>query len=887
MKKLICLILVIVMSFSCGTVTFATESPTNKIDIPKMPVASDNIIGYAASSGTEGSIPSGAVQTPTTGWDPVAYPSSSSMYDMMKSGGTVVANGKLFIGATCTVRATDTPVRFTAVDTEHNRDYRSRNADGSYNVTSAGQKGMLMIVTTSTNHGIATFMGDVIFDDICILDRSPAGVATPSTLEVGSTGRMVITNTVDFISTGEYNSKLSVREGGYLYLDALGFESISGEGTVVLGDLIVDRVTADTFAGFCGIVCTSDGTVMYDMRVNNNQNVDMIASPVYAIDTTNKTLIYENNFDTADALADFVQYNGKFTVKDGRAVLDSYSKATNAFILYAGNAPELRNLKEYVIEVDLYNVQTAAGLVAFCELSEASNAGHGYAGYNVFVNSTGQKPAIRTASEDGKSNPFLKVCPWRINPGDDIHIEAAVCGDIVQVRFSYLSDGREFWTFSLNDTAWRGSSFGLMAYTKIYDDVLDCRKSSFDNLRISVLQDKDEQTTYKTVGGSFEYGYQARATADGSIAVAENINNSMGSASVKTFLPAEGNVGLVFGYGEDGSYYKFAVSSDKKLHLIKVSGGKTTTLKTTSLSAMGTGQWGVCELRAVYYLGKIYCYLNNKCLLAYTDKNYLTGGGVGIFSDKAGGVLLGLSTSLKTEPDSADIVMWGHSHMQAWYYAAEDLSEHGVVANLGVGGSNTPYWNALTNEISSYNADIIIVMSGSNDMGKYSVNQIVAYLKDTFAKIKAKNPDVHFILITEWLQPSRLETYGDKVREMEQRWRQLADEDPLSITIVDGYSIPLDEDGNFSDALFTDTQHMGVLGYTELEKRVSAAIENVKAGVFIGGGSYTNIDLTLLVRRLAGWDIDVPDACLDVTGDGKLTNRDALMLIKKITEWNS
>ena len=122
---------------------------------------------------------------------------------------------------------------------------------------------------------------------------------------------------------------------------------------------------------------------------------------------------------------------------------------------------------------------------------------------------------------------------------------------------------------------------------------------------------------------------------------------------------------------------------------------------------------------------------------------------------------------------------------------------------------------------------------------------------------------------------------------MEQRWRQLADEDPLSVTIVDGYSIPLDEEGNFSDAIFTDTQHMGVLGYTELEKRVSAAIENVKAGVFTGGGSYSNIDLTLLVRRLSGWDIDVPDARLDVTGDGKLTNRDCVALIKKIAEWNS
>ena len=163
--------------------------------------------------------------------------------------------------------------------------------------------------------------------------------------------------------------------------------------------------------------------------------------------------------------------------------------------------------------------------------------------------------------------------------------------------------------------------------------------------------------------------------------------------------------------------------------------------------------------------------------------------------------------------------------------------KYGKVANLGVGVSNTPYWNALTEEISSYNADIIIVMSGSNDMGSKTTKLITNYLKDTFKQIQKATPDVHFILITEWFQPSRIEQYKSKVIEMEAAWRDLANNSPSSVTVVDGFSIPLDEDGNFSDALFTDTQHLGILGYKELAKRVSEAIDNVKAGVFLGGGA--------------------------------------------------
>ncbi len=561
------------------------------------------------------------------------------------------------------------------------------------------------------------------------------------------------------------------------------------------------------------------------------------ADPVLAIDTSKKTVIYENGFESADALDDFKQFNGNFSVKDGKAVLSSYSKSTNAFILYNGNDPRLKGIKDYIVEVDLYNVQTAAGLVAFCSPDKASEVIHGYAGYNIMSNSTGQKLAVRGSSEDGKSTPFLKVSTWRINPGDNIHIEAAVSGELIQVRFTDLKDGREIWACSAKNSDHRGASFGLMAYTKIYDGVLDCRKSSFDNLRVSLLSEGASSHSYKTVSGSFEYSEQAKATADNSLAVAGEAGNSAGTAAVTTFLPESGNAGLVFGHGADGSYYKLALSSDKKIHLIKVTATSRSTLKTTSLSAMGAGPWGACELRAVYNNGRIYCYLNDKCLLSYTDKSCLSGSGVGIFSDKAGALFSGLYTSTVAEPDKADIVVWGHSHMGGWYDAQDDLAKYGKVANLGVGGSNTPYWTALTEEICSYDADIIIVMSGSNDMGSKSAKQIAADLKNTFSKIKAKTPDVHFILITEWFQPSRIEKYESKVRQMETEWKAFADEDPSLVTIVDGFSIPLDANGKFSDKIFTDTSHFGINGYRELVKRVCAALDNVKAGVFTGSGS--------------------------------------------------
>lgn len=565
------------------------------------------------------------------------------------------------------------------------------------------------------------------------------------------------------------------------------------------------------------------------------------ATTSYGIDTSKKTQIYENTFDTVDSLSDFTQYNGKFTVTDGRAKLSSYSKATNAYMLYHGSINDLNSSSSYVVELDLYNVQTAAGLVAFCEREKATEQIHGYSGYNVFTSSTGQKLAVRSSGEDGKSTSSLKVCSWRINPGDDLHIEAAVSGEIVQVRFFDLNSGRELWTYSTVNTEHRGVAFGIMAYTRIYDGKLDCRKSSFDNLRVSLLNEKAGASPLNNIKGKFiTDNDRITSQQNGSLATIDGISQKTGTVSAKTFLPSQNTAGVIFSYSEDGSYYKFGISSDKKLHLQKIKGAKATTLKTTSLSAMGIGPFGVCELRAVYDGENIYCYINGMCLICYKDKSALQGDGIGVYSDNAEHTLYGLSHSDVATPDRADIVIWGHSHMQGWYFAEQTLADYGKVANIGVGGSNTPYWNKLTDEISSYGADTVIVMSGSNDLKSYSNTQTLSTLKDTFNKIKSKNPDVHFILITEWFQPSRIDEYENKVKDMEKLWRRFGEENPSLVTVVDGFSIPLNENGKFSDTLFSDTQHFGILGYEELEIRVKAALDKIKNG--IPAGTQTSAD---------------------------------------------
>lgn len=62
------------------------------------------------------------------------------------------------------------------------------------------------------------------------------------------------------------------------------------------------------------------------------------ANPARAIDTSGKVKVYENTFDTDDALKDFKSFNGTWGIVDGRAKLLSYTNGNmNTFTIYNGD----------------------------------------------------------------------------------------------------------------------------------------------------------------------------------------------------------------------------------------------------------------------------------------------------------------------------------------------------------------------------------------------------------------------------------------------------------------------------------------------------------------------------------------------------------------------
>ncbi len=337
--------------------------------------------------------------------------------------------------------------------------------------------------------------------------------------------------------------------------------------------------------------------------------------------------------------------------------------------------------------------------------------------------------------------------------------------------------------------------------------------------------------------------------------------------------------------------YKLAYSSDKYLYLIKVVDGGETVLKKTQY-LHGTSWWGAGDIRAVYDGETVYGYFLDKCLIKYTDPSPLTGTGVGVFSDAAGNTILNFAISDIETPDKADIIIFGHSHMGRWFHAHHVLGKYGKVMNLGIGGSTTAFWNTIADELTTYGADTVVIMSGSNDLALRENTVTLGYLSDTIDTLKRSNPDLEVILITEWYQPGRYEEYAAKVRDMNRLWTEYAAKNSKWITLVDGFGIAMNEDGSFNGFLsdgttvnpevFADSQHLSILSYDKLNARVTEALEyrfNGGTGDADGDGVVTVNDVLSAIRMVINQD-DSKKFYLDVSGDGKVTVLDIIIILK-------
>ena len=467
------------------------------------------------------------------------------------------------------------------------------------------------------------------------------------------------------------------------------------------------------------------------------------AVPVNPISNDGAVLVYQNTFDDEASIADFTQYRGTWSVVDKTLRLTDYSSNTNSFIIYTGDTA-VTSLTDYIVEVDILNSQGATGLVARADLDSVCDQNHGHCGYLSMVGSNGYITGIRTSSADGKSTTIFNASKQLLHHGVDIHVRIAVRGNVITTTVTDISSGMDLWGWTQIDNSWTKGSIGLFAYTKILDG-LDNRNVSFDNLKVYTLPALTDESDFTAVSGGFSQHGTARldSTAADSVAVYKT-SQKTGTVQAQVFTPASGKVGLVFAK-EENSYYKLAYSSDKYLYLIKVVDGAETVLKKTQY-LHGTSWWGIGDIRAVYDGETVYGYFLDKCLIKYTDSSPLTGTGVGVFSDAADNTILNFETSDVTVADKADIIIFGHSHMGRWFHAHHVLGDYGKVMNLGIGGSTTVFWHTIAEELTTYDADTVIIMSGSNDLALRENTVTLEYLSGTIDIMKKANPDLEVIL---------------------------------------------------------------------------------------------------------------------------------------------
>ncbi len=614
--------------------------------------------------------------------------------------------------------------------------------------------------------------------------------------------------------------------------------------------------------------------------VSDAENFDVYAT---LVDTSGAVEVYRNTFDDASALDDFKQH-GEWGVENQKARLlaNQTNTNTNAYILYNGANEALKNLTDCIVEVDIYNLQQAEGLVARCDVATANAKIQGYMGFNPNFNTAGTKAYNRvTNTTDGSGATGLGTSAEICKPGDDVHLTVVFRGTTAQYFVSDLETGKVLCCLTAETDLHPSGSFGLMAYTKVMNG-LDNSKSFFDNLVVKTLPANTGEGYEKADFAAKQFGNDLlQLNADGMLAIHKTLTMENGTAEVQAFMPAgatastfpgeivKGNTrvdraGLVFNYAEDGSsYYKLQMHRTYKItavtdgaitdastkvytQLIKVVNGTETELKSYYT---GLGSNGPVDLRVVKDGGKIWCYMNDRCYAAIEEAEPLTGTGLGVFTDLSGAAFANLSTSDVTECDKADLVTWGHSHIGGWINFCDVVAEYGKGVNVGIGGLQTQDMPGIINEMASYEPEVIVIMIGSNNYSKGAKTN-TADLKKYNEQLHALLPDAKIIVITEWWQPVRLETYGQTVLDLNAAYRAYAAETDY-VYIVEGFSLAL-TNGEFDESKFKDTMHFNPATYKNLDDRACTLIGSFygNKGDIDGDGDVSIKDVLLSLRGL-------------------------------------
>ena len=288
-----------------------------------------------------------------------------------------------------------------------------------------------------------------------------------------------------------------------------------------IGDSKADGLFTEGTFGFRALQMYNDevnSNVMYfdNLKVTTANETDMealvntnVKAPTVAvrIDTRDITPIYTNNFDDETSIEEFAQFYGTWKVIDGKLYLADVETAQDSLIIYNGNE-ELKNLKNYVLDVDMYNIQSQGGAIVRSQVDKIDGTKNGsdFRGYMTYISFDGKMGAIGFSNRSGSWGGNLKVSTAVTQPGMNVHIQTAVKGDVITYYLTEIGTGKILWSHTVADEFWSQGSFGFRLCTKIHESGTDnVMNTYFDNLVISTFPDADKTEIKMTIGSNTAY----------------------------------------------------------------------------------------------------------------------------------------------------------------------------------------------------------------------------------------------------------------------------------------------------------------------------------------------------------------------------------------------
>ncbi len=361
-------------------------------------------------------------------------------------------------------------------------------------------------------------------------------------------------------------------------------------------------------------------------------------------------------------------------------------------------------------------------------------------------------------------------------------------------------------------------------------------RSQFNNCAFDNFQINDVVYTFEneasTDGLSFYHSAHTngiQATAANSLLLHGSATFTGGTYAATMNTAGKNAAGIVFGADDSGkNYHLFRIGANQFVDLVKVENGVETILDRGYLSA-GHINTNDNRLEIVKDGDTVYCYYYNRFdkinCYAVNDVE-LAGDRIGLWAAASGTIFRDVTITNATEKRTAETLIFGHSYTEMWWDFETYFPEYADIDDIGIGGSVAAHWEALTDEIISYEPKLGIYNIGINDLtGGTPPKAIIESMEKALLEIKAALPQFEVVLVSVSHCPAR-PAITDTISQTNALMRNLAASYDWMYYAEAEYLFCTDPNDPLSTNadLFIDGLHPSAVGYQMMADVIKAAI---------------------------------------------------------------